>query len=133
MTMFTTADLELLARPLYAFFTAVPDGGRLPAPRPVWYELCEDGVLEMFSGAGTARVRRLRLDPRASVVVTAPVGELEYWVAAEGLVTLQSDGAQELATRLSKRYWYPGVIEEWGGMDLIRLTFTPTRVQRSNG
>ncbi|WP_308799415.1 pyridoxamine 5'-phosphate oxidase family protein [Agromyces silvae] len=133
MTSFTDDDLEFLTRPLYLFFTAVPDGDRLPAPRPVWYELGEDGGLEMFSGASTARIRRLRRDPRASVVVTAPVGEPEYWVAAEGHVTLQADGAQELATRLSKRYWYPGVIEEWGGMDLIRLTFTPTRVQRAAG
>lgn len=133
MTTFTDDDLQFLARPLYAFVTAIPDGDRIPAPRPVWYEVGPDGAIEMFSVAGTARIRRLKADPRASFVVTAPVGELEHWVAAEGSVTLQTEGAQELATRLSKRYWYPGVIEEWGGMDLVRLTFTPTKVRRTAG
>lgn len=127
---FIASDIELLSRPLYAIFTAVSRGDRLPAPRPVWFVLGDDNTIEMFSVAGTARLRRLEADPRASILVTAPAGEMEQWVAADGTVTLHTDGAHELATRLSERYWHPGVVEDWSGMELVRMVFTPRRVRR---
>ncbi|TQJ30745.1 pyridoxamine 5'-phosphate oxidase family protein [Microbacterium sp. SLBN-146] len=127
---FSASDIALLSRPLYAIFTAMSSGDRVPAPRPVWFALGEDATIEMFSVAGTTRLRRLAVDPRASLLVTAPVGEMEQWVAAEGVVTLHDDGAQELATRLSKRYWHPDVIEDWSDTELVRMIFTPDRIRR---
>lgn len=128
--MFTPDDLALLSRPLYATVTAVPGGDRLPAPRPVWFVVAEGGRIEMFASAGSPRVRRFRADPRASLVVAAPVGEPERWVAAEGSVSLHADGARALAQDLSKRYWFPGIIDDWSEHDLVRIVFTPHRVRR---
>ena len=103
--MFSDEDLALLNRPLYAFLTVAPRGGRWPAPRPVWFELTDDGALQLFSLATSPKVDRLREQPRASVVVSAPNGEPEHWVSVEGSATLHADGAFELAARLGDRYW----------------------------
>jgi len=128
--MLTERDLELLRRPLFAMITTVPAHDRIPSPRPVWFEVAGDHTIRLFSLASSPRIRRLEEDPRASVVVSAPAGESEHWVAVEGTVTVHADGAQELATRLSKRYWFDGVIEDWSGMDLVRLELTPDKVRR---
>ena len=127
--MFTERDLELLTRPLFAMITAVPEAGAIPAPRPVWFEVVGDTV-EVFSLATSPRVRRLESDPRASIVVSAPAGEPEHWVAIEGTVTITTDGARELADRLSERYREPGEVDDWSGMDLVRFIITPTKVRR---
>ena len=128
--MFTERDLKLLHRPLFAMITTVPADDRIPSPRPVWFEVGDDHSIRMFSLASSPRIRRLEADPRASVVVSAPAGEPEHWVAVEGTVTIHTDGAQEFATGLSKRYWFDGVIEDWSGMDLVRLVLTPEKVRR---
>ncbi|MFF3356562.1 hypothetical protein ACFYWN_28835 [Streptomyces sp. NPDC002917] len=49
-------------------------------------------------------MRRWRRDPRASIVA-APVGERERWVSIAGTVTVELDGAHDLASRLAARYW----------------------------
>jgi len=51
------------------------------------------------------RVRRLQRDPRASLVVAAPVGERERWVSVAGRATVEPDGAHQLCSRLAARYW----------------------------
>jgi len=127
--MFTERDLELLNRPLFAMITAVPDAGGIPAPRPVWFEVVDD-TIQLFSLSSSPRVGRLEADPRASVVVSAPTGEPEHWVAVEGAVAVTDDGAHELADRLSARYREPGQLDDWSGMDLVRITVTPTKVRR---
>ncbi|WP_258725639.1 pyridoxamine 5'-phosphate oxidase family protein [Cellulomonas sp. NS3] len=103
-TSLTAADLELLRRPLHGFLT-VADGPVPPQPRPVWYEVTDDGDVQLFTGPDTVKVRRLRRDPRASIVVAAPVGEREHWVSVTGRVTVEADGAHDLASRLAARYW----------------------------
>ena len=50
-------------------------------------------------------MRRLRRDPRASLVVAAPVGERERWVSVAGRTTLEDDGVREFCSRLAARYW----------------------------
>ena len=74
MSRLTDDDLEFLRRPLYGFLSTAA-GPRPPQPRPVWYEVTESGDIQLFSGPDTLRVRRVRRDPRASLVVTAPVTE----------------------------------------------------------
>ena len=127
--MFTERDLEVLTRPLFAMITAIPDAGGIPAPRPVWFEVAGDTV-QIFSLTSSPRVRRLESDPRASIVVSAPMGEPEHWVAVEGAVTVTTDGAHELADRLSARYREPDKLDDWSGMDLVRIVLTPTKVRR---
>ena len=103
-TSLTADDLELLRRPLHGFLS-VAAGPVPPQPRPVWFEVADDGTLQLFTGPDTLKVRRLRRDPRASIVVAAPVGEREHWVAVTGTVTVEADGAHDLAGRLAARYW----------------------------
>ena len=103
-TSLTEDDLQFLRRPLYGFLT-VAAGPQPPQPRPVWFEATDHGTVEWFTGPDTAKVRRLGRDPRASVVVAAPVGERERWVAIAGHTEVVADGANELAARLAARYW----------------------------
>lgn len=134
--MFGAEDLALLTRPLYAFLTVAPRGDRWPAPRPVWYEVTDDGDLQMFTLPDAPKLDRLREHPRASVVVAAPVGEPERWVAVEGSVTVHDQGGIELANRLAERYWdlsdpsYQKVIDEWTATGLVRIVVHPERVNR---
>jgi general stress protein 26 len=134
--MYRDQDLTLLARPLYAFLTVAPRAGRWPAPRPVWFELSGNGDLEMFSLPDSPKVNRLRENPRASVVVSAPAGEPEHWVAVEGAVTLHDDGAAELATRLADRYYDMSdperqkMVAEWQTAGLIRIVLHAEKVSR---
>lgn len=100
MTALTSDDLEFLRRPLHGFLTVA--GGR---PRPVWFEAAGDGTIQLFSEPDAPKVRRVRRDPRASIVVAAPVGERERWVSVDGRVSVEPDGAHELAQRLAARYW----------------------------
>jgi general stress protein 26 len=103
-TSLTEDDLQFLRRPLFGFLT-VAAGPQPPQPRPVWFEATDHGTVELFTGPVTAKVRRLRHDPRASLVVAAPVGERERWVAIAGHTEVVADGAHELAARLAARYW----------------------------
>ncbi|RMI13855.1 pyridoxamine 5'-phosphate oxidase family protein [Cellulomonas triticagri] len=103
-TTLTAEDRALLARPLHGFLT-VAAGPVPPQPRPVWFEAADDGTIQLFTGPGTLKVRRLAQDPRASFVVAAPAGEPEHWVSVAGRVTVETDGAHALAERLAHRYW----------------------------
>lgn len=100
----TAHDLEFLRRPLHGFLSVA--GGPVPAqPRPVWFEATADGTIQLFTAPDTVKVRRLRRDPRASIVVAAPVGERERWVSVAGRTTVELDGGRDLAARLAARYW----------------------------
>ncbi|WP_432547895.1 pyridoxamine 5'-phosphate oxidase family protein [Kineococcus sp. SYSU DK004] len=100
----TEQDRELLRRPLLAFFTTAA-GPVPPQPRPVWFELTADDEVQLFTPPGSLKVRRLERDPRASLVVAAPADEREHWVALTGPVSVETEGARELAERLAARYW----------------------------
>lgn len=131
----TAEDRDLLRRPLHGFLT-VAAGPTPPQPRPVWFEVADDGTVQLFSEADALKVRRLRRDPRASLVVAAPVGEREHWVAITGRVTIEEDGAPALAERLAHRYWDladPARQEDLTGMlrdDQVRLVLHPQDVRR---
>ena len=100
----TAEDLEFLRRTLYGFVSMA--GGPLPPqPRPVWFEATTEGTIQLFTGPDSLKVRHLRRDPRASIVVAAPVGERERWVSVAGRTTVETDGAHDLCSRLAARYW----------------------------
>lgn len=131
----TPEDLEFLRRPLYGFLSVA--AGPVPAqPRPVWFEATAEGTLELFTEPNAAKVRRLRTDPRASLVVTAPVGERERWVSVAGRVTVESEGAHDLCSRLAARYWDLGdevraaELKAMLAADLVRLVIHPEKVAR---
>ncbi|RSN19753.1 pyridoxamine 5'-phosphate oxidase [Amycolatopsis sp. WAC 04169] len=129
--MLTPDDLEFLRRPLHGFLT-VADG----PVRPVWFEATDDGTIQLFTPRESPKVRRLKNDPRASIIVAAPVGERERWVSVSGRVTVEPDGAHELAARLAERYWdledpaHAGELAGIQTLDLVRLVIRPEKVGR---
>ncbi|MFF2642276.1 pyridoxamine 5'-phosphate oxidase family protein [Streptomyces niveus] len=134
-TSLTTEDLEFLRRPLHGFLS-VAGGPVPPQPRPVWFEATAEGTIQLFTGPETVKVRRLRADPRASIVVAAPVGERERWVSVAGRTTVEPDGAHDLCARLAARYWDlddPARADELAAMmatDQVRLVIHPEEVRR---
>ncbi|MFD6101458.1 pyridoxamine 5'-phosphate oxidase family protein [Nocardia salmonicida] len=100
----TAKDIEFLERPLYGFLS-VAGGPTPPQPRPVWFEVTAEGTIQLFTDPDSVKVSRLRSDPRASIVVAAPVGERERWVSVAGRTTISPDGAHDLLSRLAARYW----------------------------
>ncbi|MBW0102285.1 pyridoxamine 5'-phosphate oxidase family protein [Pseudonocardia sp. KRD291] len=131
----TAQDLELLRRPLHGFLTVA--GGPDPAqPRPVWFEATAEGTIAMFTDPEAVKVRRLRRDPRASIVVASPVGEREHWVSVTGRTTLDDEGVHDLLARLFARYWGPDAAarsDELAGMlaaDWVRVVIHPETVRR---
>ena len=131
----TTEDLEFLRRPLHGFLSVA--AGPVPAqPRPVWFEATADGTIQLFTGPDTVKIRRLRRDPRASIVIAAPAGERERWVSIAGRTTVEPDGAHDLAARLAARYWDlddPARAEDLAGIlaeDQVRLVIHPEAVSR---
>lgn len=131
----TAQDLEFLRRPLHGFLS-VAEGPVPPQPRPVWFEATAEGTIQLFTAPDSLKVRRLRRDPRASIVVAAPVGERERWLAVAGRVSVESDGAHELCARLAARYWDlddPARAEDLAGIlatEQLRLVIHPETVSR---
>ncbi|MBZ6303871.1 MULTISPECIES: pyridoxamine 5'-phosphate oxidase family protein [Streptomyces] len=103
-SLLTADDLRFLRRPLHGFLS-VAAGPRPPQPRPVWFEATARGTLQFFTAPDSLKMRRLRRDPRVSIVVAAPVGERERWVSVTGRATVEPDGAHDLCSRLAARYW----------------------------
>jgi Pyridoxamine 5'-phosphate oxidase len=134
----TAADREFLATPRLAFLT-VPNDGEIPQPRPVWFEVTEDGAVQLFSGATSPKVRRVRRAGRASLVAANAVGEPEHWISIAGRASVEEDGGRELAARLGPRYWDLGnpdmaaALEGMLAADLVRIVIRPERISRYGG
>lgn len=107
-----------------------------PITVPVWFEW-DGSVVRMFAANTSPKVRRLRNDPRASVLVTNRLDEGECWVAFDGEVSISETGGFELAERLAPRYWdledpeRRDMLELWRkGKDLMSLlTLKPTKIR----
>jgi nitroimidazol reductase NimA-like FMN-containing flavoprotein (pyridoxamine 5'-phosphate oxidase superfamily) len=136
MDALTAEDRAFLARPLHGFLTTAA-GPQPPEPRPVWFEATAAGTLQLFTAPDSLKVRRLRRDPRASMVVAAPVGERERWVSVTGRTTVETDGAHDLASRLAARYWDPADpvrADELAAIlaaDQVRVVLHPETVRRA--
>ncbi|MFB9931267.1 pyridoxamine 5'-phosphate oxidase family protein [Amycolatopsis halotolerans] len=135
MSTLTDHDLEFLRRPLHGFLT-VAAGPRPPQPRPVWFEATDEGTIQLFTAPDSAKIRQLSEDPRASIVVAAPVGEPERWVSVAGRVTIEADGGHDLARRLAERYWDLSTPEGQAGAKIlqdlpqVRVVIHPEKVHR---
>jgi nitroimidazol reductase NimA-like FMN-containing flavoprotein (pyridoxamine 5'-phosphate oxidase superfamily) len=132
----TADDLAFLARPLHGFLT-VAGTAQPPQPRPVWFEATADGTVQFFTAPDSPKVRRLSRDPRASLVVAAPVGERERWVSVAGRAVVEADGGHDLCSRLAARYWDladPGRAADLAAMlaeDQVRVVVHADDVRRT--
>lgn len=111
-----------------------------PMGVPVWFDW--DGtVVRMFGANFTTKIRRLRRDPRASLLVCNNLDEMEYWVAFDGRVSISDDGGIELAERLAPRYWdlsdpkRKETFEFWRSASeaMCLLTLEPTKIRSGTG
>ncbi|MCV7210062.1 pyridoxamine 5'-phosphate oxidase family protein [Mycolicibacterium canariasense] len=133
--LFSADDAEFLRRPLYGFFSAAR-GSTPPQPRPVWFELTPEGAVQIFTAPGSPKVRNIRSDSRASIVVSAPVGESERWIAIAGHAMVEPEGARALLSRLASRYWDLGdpsranMLEEMLAEDWVRVVIQPQKIYR---
>lgn len=134
-SLLTAEDLEFLGRPLHGFLS-VAGGTQPPQPRPVWFEATAEGTIQLITEPDSLKVRRLRRDPRASIVVAAPVDERERWVSVAGRATVEADGAHDLCSRLAARYWdlddrtRAGDLATMLAADLSRVVIHPETVRR---
>jgi hypothetical protein len=134
----TAKDREFLDGPRMGFLTVASDTG-IPEPRPVWFEVTEDGAVQLFSFATSPKVRRVRRDPRASLVAANAVGEPEHWISIAGSASVEEDGGRELAARLGPRYWdlddpeNAAALEAILAADLVRIVIRPERISRYGG
>lgn len=128
-------DVEFLRRPLLGFLSMAA-GPTPPQPRPVWFESTRDGTVQLFTAPDSLKIRQLRRDPRASLVVAAPAEERERWVSVAGTVTVEADGAHDLAARLAARYWDlddPVRARDLAGLldgEWVRIVIHPETVRR---
>jgi nitroimidazol reductase NimA-like FMN-containing flavoprotein (pyridoxamine 5'-phosphate oxidase superfamily) len=131
----TPDDLAFLRRPLHGFLS-VADGATPPQPRPIWFEASGDGTIQSFTTPDSVRVRRLRRDPHASLVVAAPVGERERWVSVAGRTTVEFGGGHDLCRRLAAAYWdlddpiRANDLAEMLTQDWVRVVIAPEKVSR---
>lgn len=107
-----------------------------PIGVPVWFEW--DGkVVRMFAASTSPKVKRLRNDPRASLLVTNHLDEGESWLAFDGEVSISESGGIDVAERLAPRYWdlddpeRRNMLELWRqARDLLSvLTLVPTQIR----
>ncbi len=126
---------QFLATPRLAVLLSNRQEGT-PMGVPVWFDW--DGqVVQMFAGDYTSKIRRLRRDPKASVLVTNRIDEAERWVAFDGVVSISDTGGFELAERLAPRYWdledpaRRKMFEFWRSARdaFCLLTLAPTRIR----
>ncbi len=132
----TAEERDLLARPVNGILTVAPVPGRRPVARPVWFEHTADGAVEIFSEATAPKVRRVREDPWASMLVAAPAGEPERWVALDGPAAVETEGVREAVVRMAERYWdlsdpaLAAFLEEMLEVEMVRIVIRPERVAR---
>ena len=104
----------------------------------MWFEATADGEIQLFTGPDSLKVRRLKADPRASIVVATPVEERERWISVSGATRIETDGAaaRELAARLAGRYWdlddptRAQDLEEILADDWVRIVIRPDKIRR---
>lgn len=134
----TLSDAErdaFLSEPRVATLSYLTRQGA-PFSVPVWFEW--DGArAHVFAVDDSMKIRCLRLDPRASLLVPRPAGEREEWVAIDGHVTIETQGGFDLADRSARRYWdlsddyHSATLDEWREIAerFVRLELTPSRIR----
>ncbi len=107
-----------------------------PIGVPVWFDW--DGeTVRMFTLDTSPKVKRIRADNRASLLVVNHLSELERWVAFDGNVRIVEEAGIKLAEKLTKRYWDMSDPQRKETLELWRksadslwvLELSPTRIR----
>ena len=108
-----------LAERRYGILTTLRRDGA-PVSLPVWYEW--DGTtVRMFCHEASAKLKRLKHDARATLLVVNHPDEPENWVSFDGSISNRNEGGLELAERVFDRYYPLGdgrrsALESWRRM-----------------
>ena len=101
---------------------------------PVWYEW-DGAVARLFTTRLSAKVRRVRRDPRVALSVEDGVGAPEAWVTIEGVATVDEEGGWDLAQRLAPKYYDASrsakTLAEWAKIEgeWVTIRITPSRIR----
>jgi PPOX class probable F420-dependent enzyme len=134
-TMNADYQKDFLAKTRYGYLTTLTKDGT-PKTVPVWFDW-DDHMVRIFSVAGTAKLKRIEKDSRATVLVASEMNEHEAWVSFDGHAKIRSEGAIELVEKLAAKYWdlsnpeKRDTIERWKKMpEIFRvIEITPTRIR----
>lgn len=100
---------------------------------PIWFLLDDDGAFVFTTGAGSAKAKAMRRDPRVSLLVDDDVPPFAY-VLVRGSAELRSDPDELLAwaTRIGGRYMGQDRAEEFGrrnaAIDELLVRIVPEQV-----
>jgi PPOX class probable F420-dependent enzyme len=119
----------LLESTAVAFVSTIGPNGE-PQTTPLWF-LWGDGALRFSLVAGRQKLRNLRRDPRASVVIVDPA-EPTYYVELRGSVDLVADPALELERTVAVKYRGEHVDHE-PGLARYAATLRVERVTSQSG
>ena len=119
----------LLESTAVAFVSTIGPAGE-PQTTPLWF-LWRDGALQFSLVDGRQKLRNLRRDPRASVVVVDPV-EPTCYVELRGAVDLAADPEMELERTVAIKYRGEHVDHE-PGVERFAATLRVDRVTSQSG
>lgn len=126
---------KFLAKTRYGYLTTLAGDGS-PRSVPVWFDW--DGrVVRIFTGIESPKVRRIRRDPRVTLLVSNDLSEYEAWVSFDGEATIRQQGAIELVEQLAARYWdlsdsqRKETLDSWKSApgELCVIELAPTRIR----
>jgi len=119
----------------YGILTTLRRNGA-PVSLPVWYEW-DGATLRMFCHEASGKLKRLKNDARATVLVVNNPDEVENWVSFDGRIAIRNEGGLELAERVFDRYYPVGdsrrsTLDSWRKMKnewrLLELTPDTIRI-----
>ncbi|MGI9598383.1 MAG: PPOX class F420-dependent oxidoreductase [Acidimicrobiales bacterium] len=105
-----------------------------PTVTPVWFVYERDGVLRMTTGAESAKVKSLRADPRACLLVDLEEPPYGFVKVDATAAVIDDDPAQilRISTEVGRRYMGEARADEFGrrngGPGQVAIEFTPTRI-----
>jgi PPOX class probable F420-dependent enzyme len=126
---------EFLAKTRYGYLTTLASDGS-PRSVPVWFDW--DGrAARIFTGIESPKVKRIRRDPRVTLLVSNDQSEYEAWVSFDGKAIIRLEGASELMERLAAKYWdlsdsnRKATLDSWKSApeELCVIELAPTRIR----
>ena len=127
---------KFLAKTRYGHLTTLTSDGS-PRTVPVWFDW--DGhAVRIFTGKNSPKVKRIRQDPRVTLVVSNELSEYEAWVSFDGTAKITVDDAiGEFLDKLASKYWdlsdpkRKAALDSWKAnpAEFYVLELVPTRIR----
>lgn len=129
-------DAFLAVARITTLVTLYRDGS--PAAVPVWLDW-DGAAARFFTGRDSEKVRRIRREPRVTLLMAEPAGVPEAWVSIEGDAIVTDEDPVPVFSALARRYYSPEQAERaiagWtaiaGRLTVVKVT--PRRIRSSVG